>query len=155
MVGGCGAAAHRKLGKPQRGRPVDMFGADVRPDRIQGLQPAEQRRILSPGHRTGQVLEQVVMRVDHARNDHMAGHVDHPVGVLRQVRCRADRFDHAATRKQASTLDFSTDIVTGARGSSGIVCRVHRAKQIRIAEKKRLRGHQGLLTKKDDMTKMT
>ena len=99
MIGGCGAAAHRQLGKPQRGRPVDMFRPDVRPDRIERLQPAEQRRILPSPHRAGQVLEQVMMRVDHARDHHMAGHVDHPVGILRQVRCQADRLDHAAARE--------------------------------------------------------
>ena len=87
------------------------------------------------------------MCVNHARNDHMAGHVDHPVGVLRQVRSRADRLDHAATREQAATTDFGTGIVAGAGRFAGIVRRVHRAKQVRVAEKKRLRGHQGLLSR--------
>ena len=147
MVGGCRAAAHCELGKPQCGRPVDMFGPDVRPYWIEGLQPAEQRRVLSSRYGASQVLEQVMMRVDHAWNDHMACHVDHPVGVLRQVRCWADRLDHAATREQATTTDFGTGIVAGAGGFAGIVRRVHRAKQVRVAEKKRLRAHQALLSR--------
>ena len=135
MVGRGGAAAERELGKAKRRRPVDVFRPDMRPDRVQRLQPAEQRRVLRRRNGAGQVLEQVVVRVDHPRNDDMACHVDDGVGAFGKPGGGADGLDHPVTGEQAATTDLGADIVAGARrGMVRRVGRIHRAQKVGVAD---------------------
>ena len=64
-----------------------------------------------------------MMRIDHAGNDKLAGHVDHPVSILRQFCCRTDGDNHPVTRKQRSVPDF------GAGRPAGRTV-LHRAEQV-------------------------
>ena len=78
VVGGDGAAAERQLGEADPGAGEHGLFVDGLPQRVQALQPPEQRLV---GHRrvgAGEVLEDVVMRVDEAWRDQAVGGVDDP-----------------------------------------------------------------------------
>ena len=109
MVRRGGAAGKRQLDQPGRGRDAEVVGPHPRPDRIERLQPAEQRRVLRLGHRAGQGLEQVVMGVDQARRDHAAVAAD-DLGIV-GIETVAHRLDHAAAQHDIGAMKLGADVV--------------------------------------------
>ena len=76
VIARCRAAAEGQLGETDERAGVHGLGVDRPPQRIQRLQPAEQRLV---GHRrigAGEVLEDVVMGVDEARRHQAIAGVD-------------------------------------------------------------------------------
>ena len=76
VIRGQRAARQRQFGQPDLGRGEHLFRAKARPDRIERLQPAEEQRVLSAGHCTGQGLVKMVMGVHQSRCDDAACGVD-------------------------------------------------------------------------------
>ena len=67
MVGARRAAAERELGQPDPRRHVRRFLVEQRPARVQRRQPLEQRAVHRGPVAAGEVLVDVVVRVDQAR----------------------------------------------------------------------------------------
>ncbi len=55
----------------------------------------------------------MVVGVDQARDDHLAGHVQHHVGVLRQAIAGAHLLDQVVFDVQAAVFDFAAFAVHG------------------------------------------
>ncbi len=85
MVGRGRAAGEHELRHRCLRRDMEHLRRDPRPDRIMRLQPAEELGILPARRGARQALKHVVMRVDEARHQHMAGKIDHLVGCCRQL----------------------------------------------------------------------
>ena len=88
VVGRRRAARQRQLGEPDPRRQVGALGVQPPPDRVQRLQPTEQRLVRHRRERPRQVLEQVVVGVHEARRDEAVGRIDDRRGV--GSRSRAD-----------------------------------------------------------------
>jgi len=80
-----GAAGEDQLGHGGLGGDADHLRRQAGPERVEGLQPAEQVGILRRGHRPGQGLEHVVVGVHEAGQHRVAAHVQHRIGLHRQV----------------------------------------------------------------------
>ena len=76
VVGRRRAPAERQLGQPDPRRQVGGLGVERPPQRVQRLQPAEQRLVRHRRVGPGQVLEHVVVGVDQPRRDEAVGGVD-------------------------------------------------------------------------------
>ena len=90
------APAQRQLGEPDERAGVHRLLVDRTPQRVQRLQPAEQRLV---GHRrvgAGEVLEHVVVGVDQPGRHQAVARVDDLGRRRRLVGARADGLDEAA-----------------------------------------------------------
>ena len=54
---------------------------------------------------------EVVMGVHHPRKDDLAGHVEHLIGVIRQVICGANLLDQTVTGEQTTAEDLPALVV--------------------------------------------
>jgi hypothetical protein len=57
-----------------------------------------------------------MVRVDHARNDHMVFGMDHAIGSLRQVDRWADGLNAVVSDKDRSIAKFIASIIEGGKG---------------------------------------
>ena len=106
MVTGSGAARENQLGHRRLGRNRDHFRRESRPDWIQVVEPIEQLAVLGCRYNAGQALVHMVVGVDQPRDNHLAGHVQNHVGLLRQGFAGADLLDQVVFDKQAAAPDF-------------------------------------------------
>ncbi|MNC45254.1 hypothetical protein D3C75_942030 [compost metagenome] len=113
VVAGGGAAGQDQLGHGGLGRHRDHLGGQACPDRVQVGQPVEQLAVLGRRHHAGEALVHVVVGVDQARDDHLAGHVQHHVGVLWQGIAGADLADQVAFDEHSAVLDLAAFAVHG------------------------------------------
>ncbi|MNG91527.1 hypothetical protein D3C79_504380 [compost metagenome] len=113
VVAGGGAAGQDQLGHGGLGRHRDHLGGQARPDRVQVGQPVEQLAILSGRYHAGEALVHVMVGVDQAWDNHLAGHVQNHVGVLREGFAGADLLDQVVFDEQAAVLDFAAFAVHG------------------------------------------
>ena len=81
VVGRRRAARQRQLGEPDPRRQVGALRVERPPDRVQRLQPAEQRLVRHRRERPRQVLEQVVVGVHEPRRDEAVGRIDRRVAA--------------------------------------------------------------------------
>ncbi len=97
---------------------VDRIGIDLRPDRIEHLQPVEQAEPAPGADRACQRLKQMVMAVHHSGHNHAAACADGFVGrtssrIGRHPRydvcVGADRFDCVATDEHTAAANFAAD----------------------------------------------
>ena len=107
VVGGRAAAGAREGGEAAAGRGALDLAVDVRPHRVQLLQPLEQRRLL--GEAAGRPLVQVVVAVDEAGRGEAAAAVDPRALCVR--RASADGDDPVV-------LDH--DVAVGVLGAGGV-----------------------------------
>ncbi|MET3932518.1 hypothetical protein ABIE00_000564 [Arthrobacter sp. OAP107] len=103
VVGGGGAAGEKQFGEGHGGREVKIPRGQPGPDRVEVLQPGEQRCV---GHRTpgaGECLVEVVMRVDQAGQHHVvAGLEGLSTGCGRRLAGAEHLHDFAAADHQAA-----------------------------------------------------
>ena len=93
MVARCRAAAEQEFGKRQPGgEPETVAVDDCRPHRIKYLQPVEQFPVdrIAMGSRQG--LIEMMMGVDKAGQNDMAGAVDDRIGFARRLASCRDEF---------------------------------------------------------------
>jgi hypothetical protein len=99
MVGAGRTARMDEFGHRNARRNADRIVIELGPDRIERLQPDKQLVVLN--HYPGEVLVHVVVRVHHARHDHMARQVAHLVGAGSiEFRGRTDRLDDIAVDQE-------------------------------------------------------
>ena len=124
-----GAARQHQFGHRDLRRHPHHLGREPGPDRVERLQPAEQVGVLRRRHGAGERLEHVVVGVDEAGHQDVAGQVDHRVGALGQRLRAADRDDPVVLDQHEPVGDLAPVGVHGddARG---------------VAQEKR--GHAGL-----------
>ena len=79
MVTGRGAAGEHQLGQREAGGYRDRLFREVRPDRVQRLQPVEQRLVQCGRIRARQCLVEMVVTVDQSGQQHAPGGIDHAV----------------------------------------------------------------------------
>ena len=85
VIGARGAAAERELGQPDPRRHVRRFLVEQRPARVQRGEPLEQRAVHRRPVAAGEVLVDVMVRVDQARRHQAAVGVEHPRRVGQRV----------------------------------------------------------------------
>jgi hypothetical protein len=108
------AAGQRQLGQAELGGGEDILRPIAAPDRIEHLEPVEQRGVDRPRQGAGQRLEQMMMGVDQPRRDHAAGGIDDGVGLfdqLRQGSGGSHRQDHAFAESDRAIGDLAPGIV--------------------------------------------
>ena len=106
VVGRRRATGERELGKTDPRRHVDRLGVDRPPERVQRLQPTEQRLVGHGRKRPGQVLVQVVVRVDETRGHQAIGRVDR--GRCRRRRTGANVSDEIIGDRHPSTSQLTS-----------------------------------------------
>ena len=113
MIGGGRAAAERQLGEADERAGVHGLFVDGSPQRIQRLQPAEQRLV---GHRrvgAGEVLEQVVMGVDEPGRDEALAGIDRLGRGGLRLGGTADRGDEATVDCHPAAGQLAAGTVEG------------------------------------------
>ena len=84
------AAGRGELGEANEGAPARRLRSPAGPDRVVDPEPGEQVDVLDCRERAGQRLVEVVVGVHEAGQQDLAPHVQHDVGVPRQLLGRAD-----------------------------------------------------------------
>ena len=113
VIGAGGAARHREFGQSDERTHVHRLFVDGPPQRIQRLQPAEQRLV---GHRREgprEVLVDVVMGVDETRRDETVGRVDDLGRFGHRVDRTADSRDEPIGDGHPTTGQLAALIVHG------------------------------------------
>jgi len=128
VVAGGRAAGEHQFGDGDLRADVERLRRDARPDRIERLQPVEERRVLPGGEVARQVLEEVVMRVDQAGQDDRLPRVDDGVCLHRQRIRWPDLLDHVIPHEDRAVRPLGPGIV-------------HRGEQRRVADQQG--GHTG------------
>jgi hypothetical protein len=82
------------------------------------LEPAEEFGVLNGGYGARQALRHVMVRVDHARYDHMVLGIDHAIGCLRQLVCWANGLYAIVSDKDRGIAKFIACIVECGKGVS-------------------------------------
>ena len=85
-----------------------MLRPKPRPDRVERLQPAEQKRVLATRHGTREGLEQVMMRIDQTRRDEAARSLNH---FARGFEPCADLGDHAVLQFDIAISQLAPRII--------------------------------------------
>jgi len=120
VIGDGRRSTEQQLGEPDFGADVDRLGVHPSPDRIQRLEPVEQRQTARRAHAARQRLVQVVMAVDQPWNQHAAAQVDDAIrraaaavgGYPRvQVGAAADAFDPLVADEHRAVGDFGAGVV--------------------------------------------
>ncbi len=106
MIEGRRATAQGELGQPDAGRDTDMVWSHPRPNGIEGEEPVEKTGVLGARDHSGQGLIEVMMGVDQAGEDDMAGQIDHLVGRARQLRRWRDLLDPTVACEQTPVPDL-------------------------------------------------
>lgn len=96
VVGGSGAARQQQLGQRHLGGQFELLRGQPRPDRVEGLQPGEQRLVDHRRPGAGKGLVEVVMGVDESRQDHVPAGVELAGAGLRGLLAGAEQLDDAA-----------------------------------------------------------
>ena len=90
-------------------REPHVVGREAGPNRVEGLQPSKQERVLSGGNGAGEGLVEVVVGVDEARCDDAAPGIDNVIG--RGGKIGSDRFDLAVFCEKAALFDLPPVVV--------------------------------------------
>lgn len=90
-----------------------MLRPHARPDRIKGLQPPKQQRILPARHGAGEVLIEVVMGVDEPRRHHGAAGVH---GCLCPLQTLPDLNNHTVPNADVGGFQHPPVIIHGQQG---------------------------------------
>jgi len=93
MIGRRGAARHQQFDEGDPHRRTEVVGREPRPDRVERLQPREQRLVDRRGMGAGQRLVEMVMRVDETRQHDMAPGIEDPVRPFGFMPGRDQAFD--------------------------------------------------------------
>ena len=97
---------------------VNHVGLKASPDGIKTLEPAEKFGVLNSGYGARQALRHVMVRVDHARNDHVVFGIDHAIGCLGQLGGWANGLDAVVSDKDRGIAKFIAGIVQRCKGVS-------------------------------------
>ena len=117
MIGHRGCAGQHQLDQAEPGTDIYRLGIQFGPDRIQGLQPIEQRLALCSGEAAGQGLKQVMVAVHQPGNDNATADIDMSLGLSFQLSANivasADGLDDIVSNQYRPVFDFATRIVHG------------------------------------------
>ncbi len=102
MVGGGGAAREGQLGQGGLGGGEDILRVQARPDRVERGQPVEEVGILGGRDGARQGLVEMVMGVDQAGQDQVAGQVEDFIGLVGQTGSCPYLFDEAVANKKTT-----------------------------------------------------
>ena len=120
VIRGGGAAGEREFGEPDPGGEVLGLLVDrCGPQRVERLQPSEERGARHRRVGAGEVLEQVVVGVDQARGDEAAAGVDDAFGIGHRVGRAPDAGDQPVGDRHPASGELATVVVDrGHEGSS-------------------------------------
>ena len=102
MVGGGGASREGQLGQSRLGGGEDILRLQAGPDGVERGQPVEEIGVLGGRDSTGQGLVEMVMCIDQPRQDDVIRQIEHFVGSLGQLTCRAHLLDKAVPNKKTT-----------------------------------------------------
>ncbi|MCY1417885.1 hypothetical protein D9M71_334300 [compost metagenome] len=104
MVGRCGASRQQQFSQSYGAGQLQFGRGQPRPNRVQGLQPREQRLVDHRCPGTGQGLVEVVMGVDQTRQYHVFTGIENLCTRAGGLLAEAEHFgDHAVFQHQAAT----------------------------------------------------